>query len=157
MQQSAYNTSTETALLKVKSDILNAVDDRQVVFLVLIDLSAAKLLIMASCSNAFIIRLVYQGQHSKQFKMYLGSRTCGGFIDGFHSDSQPLIYGVPQGSVAVAHYSLFYTHYPLARLFVVINIQFHQYMQMTHNVSFNPKGQVLLKGLCTSYNIASVN
>jgi hypothetical protein len=43
MYQSAYkaNTSTETALLKVKSDILNAVDRQEVVLFVLLDLSAA--------------------------------------------------------------------------------------------------------------------
>ena len=37
MYQSAYvsNRSTETALLKVKSDVLNAVDRQEVVFLVM--------------------------------------------------------------------------------------------------------------------------
>ena len=41
--QSAYvsKRSTETALLKVQSDILNAVDRQEVVFLVMLDLSAA--------------------------------------------------------------------------------------------------------------------
>ena len=41
--QSAYksNSSTETALLKVKSDIMSALDNQQSVFLVLLDLSAA--------------------------------------------------------------------------------------------------------------------
>ena len=41
--QSAYvpNKSTETALLKVQSDILNAVDSREVILLVMLDLSAA--------------------------------------------------------------------------------------------------------------------
>ena len=43
MYQSAYvsNRSTETALLKVQSDFLNAVDRQEVVFLVMLDLSAA--------------------------------------------------------------------------------------------------------------------
>ena len=41
--QSAYKAfrSTETALLKVKNDLLKAVDNREVVLLVLLDLSAA--------------------------------------------------------------------------------------------------------------------
>ena len=41
--QSAYRAghSTETALIKVKADILNAVDNKEVVCLVLLDLSAA--------------------------------------------------------------------------------------------------------------------
>ena len=41
--QSAYKafTSTETALLKVKNDVLNAVDRREVVLLVLLDLESA--------------------------------------------------------------------------------------------------------------------
>ena len=41
--QSAYRAghSTETALIKVKADILNAIDNKEVVFLVLLDLSAA--------------------------------------------------------------------------------------------------------------------
>ena len=41
--QSAYkaNNSTETALLKVREDILQAIDHREVTCLVLLDLSAA--------------------------------------------------------------------------------------------------------------------
>ena len=41
--QSAYrsNHSMETALLKVKTDILNAVQNKQVTCLILLDLSAA--------------------------------------------------------------------------------------------------------------------
>ena len=43
MYQSAYtpNTSTETALIKVKNEMLNAVDRQEVLLLVLLDLSAA--------------------------------------------------------------------------------------------------------------------
>ena len=43
MFQSAYvsKKSTETALLKVQSDIFNVVDRQEVVFLVMLDLSAA--------------------------------------------------------------------------------------------------------------------
>ena len=43
INQSAYtpNRSTETALIKVKNEMLNAVDNREVVLLVLLDLSAA--------------------------------------------------------------------------------------------------------------------
>ena len=41
--QSAYRAdlSTETALLKIKTDILNNMDQKRVTFLVLLDLSAA--------------------------------------------------------------------------------------------------------------------
>ena len=41
--QSAYRVghSTKTALIKVKADILNAIDNKEVVCLVLLDLSAA--------------------------------------------------------------------------------------------------------------------
>ena len=41
--QSAYHAdhSTETALLKVKTDILNDMDNKKVNFLILLDLSAA--------------------------------------------------------------------------------------------------------------------
>ena len=40
--QSAYRVghSTETALIKVKADIVNAIDNKEVVCLVLLDLSA---------------------------------------------------------------------------------------------------------------------
>ena len=77
--QSAYrsNSSTETALLKVKSDIMSALDNQQAVFLVLLDLSAAfdtidHSILLNRMSNVFGIT----GSVQKWFHSYLTDRTC---------------------------------------------------------------------------------
>ena len=72
--QSAYRSghSTKTALLRVKSDILNAIDDRRGVFLVLLDLSAA---FDTTDHNILLNRLSYDfgisGNVRNFFKSYL--------------------------------------------------------------------------------------
>ena len=100
--QSAYvpNKSTETALLKVQSDILNAVDSREVVFLVMLDLSVAfdtidHGILLHCLQNNFGIA----GNVLKWIKSNLESKTYQVQIDGIFSDTYDLEYGVPQGSV----------------------------------------------------------
>ena len=100
--QSAYKSlhTTETALLKVKGDIMQHLSNRQGVFLVLVDLSAAfdtvnhKILLKRLATD-----LGVGGTVLKWFESYLTGRTTRVCIDGTFSKSHPLNYGVPQGSL----------------------------------------------------------
>ena len=105
--QSAYhaNHSTETVILKVKADILHAMDKQEVSCLVLLDLSAAfdstdHLILLKHLENHFGII----GVALKWIKSYLTGRTQMVVIgdknsDGAWSDPVDLDFGVPQGSV----------------------------------------------------------
>ena len=100
--QSAYRRghSTETALLKVKNDILCAIDRKEVMMLILLDLSAAfdtidHSILLKRLSERFgITDLALQWIES-----YLSERFQYVNINGHHSAQLPLKYGVPQGSV----------------------------------------------------------
>ncbi len=100
--QSAYRTahSTETALVRVCNDILQAIDNRQSVFLVLLDMSAAFDTIDHSIlSTVLQQRYRIVGTALKWFKSYLSDRTQEVRILGESSRPQPVVLGVPQGSV----------------------------------------------------------
>ena len=100
--QSAYRThhSTESALVRVSNDILHAIDNKQSVILVLLDMSAAfdtidhKILL-----NMLDERYGIGGTAHQWFQSYLSDRSQAVFILGMSSDSQPVNIGVPQGSV----------------------------------------------------------
>ena len=93
--------STELALLKVKSDLLHAMDNQEVTCLVLLDLSAAfdkvdhDLLL-----NLLHFRYGFDGTILNWISIYLRSRTQQVLI-GDNTSSKPtqLKCGVPQGSV----------------------------------------------------------
>ena len=94
--QSAYvsKRSTETALLKVQSDILNAVDRQKVVFLVMLDLSAAfdtidHVMLLQHLQNNFGI----SGKSLQRIRSYLESRVYQVQIDGLLSDMHTLQFG----------------------------------------------------------------
>lgn len=100
--QSAYRKyySTETALLKVSNDILRAVDQKEEVVLVLLDLSAA----FDTIDHNILLermekRFGFGGIALKWFKSYL--EHCVQSVKIKHSISKPrhISYGVPQGSV----------------------------------------------------------
>jgi hypothetical protein len=105
--QSAYRAkySTETTLLKVKSDILRAMDNKKVCCLVLLDLSAAfdtidREILLHRLETRFGI----SGTALKWLSSYLEGRSQKVVIgnpdlDGAASKSEPLLFGVPQGSV----------------------------------------------------------
>ena len=101
--QSAYRVrhSTESALLKVKSDLLHAMDNQEVTCLVLLDLSVAfdtvghDLLL-----NRLHFRYVFDGTILNWISRYLRSRTQQVLIgDNTFSKPTQLKCGVPQGSV----------------------------------------------------------
>ena len=101
IKQSAYKKyhSTETLLLKVKSDILMKMDKGDIVMLVLLDLSAAfDTIDHEILLNRLEKRYGLTGTVLKWFRSYLTNRTQSVIIDDQESDKIPLKYGVPQGS-----------------------------------------------------------
>ena len=100
--QSAYrpNHSTETALVRVQSDILWALDKKKIVILVLLDLSAA----FDTVRHSILLdRLEHNfgvtGNALAWFRSYLEGRTYCVSISGTQSQDVTLECGVPQGSV----------------------------------------------------------
>ena len=100
---SAYkeNHSTETLLVKIHSDIINAIDSQKVTLLVLLDLSAA-----FDTVSLEILTDIFQNQHAisgnvlSWFQSYLENRDQRVVINNSISDHRKLKYGVPQGSCA---------------------------------------------------------
>ena len=104
--QSCYHShhSTESTLLKVKADILRAMDNQEVVCLVLLDLSA----VFNTVNHAILIARLWDrfgigGTALEWFRSYLRRSQCVAIghlvMDGAFSDSKSLSQGVPQGSV----------------------------------------------------------
>ena len=100
--QSAYRAghSTEMALIKVKADLLNAIDNKEVVCLVLLDLSAA----FDTVDHQILLdRLKYMfgftGLVFNWIASYLSSRSQKVVVDHAKSPSTPLSFRVPQGSI----------------------------------------------------------
>ena len=100
--QSAYRLahSTETAILRVFSDIMNAMDKGQGTVLVLLDLSAA----FDTIDHEILCNRLkewcgIEGSCLEFFKSYLRGRLQAVEIAGQRSEWQELTCGVPQGSV----------------------------------------------------------
>ena len=98
--QSAYHEghSTETALVKVQNDILNAIDNHQVTIMLLLDLSAA----FDTVNHSILINRLENcvrvtGKELRWFKSYLLGRSQSVVIDDATSLCTKI--GVPQGSV----------------------------------------------------------
>ena len=100
--QLAYGAShsTETALLHIQSDVLLALDRKEAVFLLLLDLLSAfdttdHTLLLETLEMCFGI----SGQALSWFHSYLTDRFQIVRMDGSFSHKQKLDGGVPQGSV----------------------------------------------------------
>ena len=99
--QSAYKEhhSTETALLKVKNDLLMSMDKQHVTLLVMLDLSAA---FDTVCHSTLISRLEskfgVKGAALEWVRSYLLGRTQRVSVKGAVSENFDLRHGVPQGS-----------------------------------------------------------
>jgi len=102
LRQSAYRKyhSTETALLKVHSDICSSIDNGNAVLLGLLDLSSAfdtvdyDILLMRLRRSYGIVGVVHAWITS-----YLQDRTCYVLVNEQISRTITLVCGVPQGSV----------------------------------------------------------
>ena len=100
LNQSAYkpNHSVETAFVCVQNDILRAMDNQNIVIMLLLDLSAA---FDTVDHNVMMLRLTHDvgvGQTALNwFKSYLSERVQAVHINGSTSPARPLMCGVPQG------------------------------------------------------------
>ena len=142
--QSAYRSqhSTETALLKVKTDILDNMDKGCVNCLVLLDLLAA----FDTVNYQYLMdRLRYRfgldGKIMEWISNYLQDRTQKVVVDNVKSESVRLNQGVPQGSVlGPILFSLFIS--PLGDICRKYNICFHSYADDQQiYISFDPSIQ----------------
>ena len=100
--QSAYRVghSTEIALIKVKAGILNAIDNNEVVCLVLLDLSVAfdtvdHQILLERLKNMFGLT----GLVINWITSYLSGRFQKVVVGDANSSAVPLSCGVPQGSI----------------------------------------------------------
>jgi hypothetical protein len=140
--QSAYKTahSTETALLRVRNDIVNELDQGKIVMLVLLDMSAAfdtidHDILVNRLNNEYGIG----GCVLNWFSSYLKDRTSRVCVLGNYSSVHPLKYGVPQGSVAGPPIFTLYSK-PVTAIFRHFNIAYHVYADDTQlYVSYDPK------------------
>ena len=100
--QSAYRKqhSTETAVLKVLSDIYSAADASQITLLGLLDLSSA----FDTVDHQILFDRLqfsygFEGAVLGWFRSYLTGRSQYIRYNGVQSESASVLYGVPQGSV----------------------------------------------------------
>ena len=143
--QSAYQDghSTETALLCVQSDILQAIDKQNIVLLVLLDLSAA----FDTIDHSLLLRRLsdrigIKGQALEWFRSYLSERLQSVTVEGETSHSVPLAYGVPQGSVLGPILFTIYVS-PLGDIMRRHKVSFHTYADDTQiYLSFKPSASV---------------
>ncbi len=130
--QSAYRKhyGTETALLRVKNDILRAIDDKRGVFLVLLDLSAAFDTIDYDVLFHRLQSIGVTGPALQWIRSYICHRTQTVNINGTLSSPISLSSGVPQGSVLGP---LFFTIYsqPIAAIVRRHQLQVHCYADDT--------------------------
>ena len=140
--QSAYKQfhSCETALLKVKNDILMTMDKQQVSILLLLDLSAA----FDTVNHNLLLRRLsdrcgIQGHTYKWLESYLSERFQMVRIKSETSNKVPLTCGVPQGSVLGSLLFAIYT-LPLGDLICKrYNMNFHLYADYTQlYMAFTP-------------------
>ena len=131
--QSAYRSkhSTETALVKVQSDVINALDKGKAAALVLLDLSAA----FDTIDHQVLLHRLknYFGIKEKAlawFESYLINRSASVLVNGEKSAPQSINIGVPQGSVLGPILFTCYTT-PLGRIIQHHGLQRHFYADDT--------------------------
>ena len=117
----------ETALLRVKTDILRALDNQEVTCLVLLNLSAAfdmvdHQILIDRLTSMFCI----SGCALTLIRSYLTGRSHRVKIGESKSDPVSLHYGVPQGSVLGPILFTLYTH-PLGHIFKAHGLMYHLY------------------------------
>ena len=131
--QSAYRRfySTETALLKIQNDLLLAIEKQKVTALVLLDLSAAfdtidHTILLHRLENWFGV----SGVALQLLTSYLCGRTQSVIINNHCCPTEPLVTGVPQGSVLGPLLFTIYTT-PIAYTIQAHSFSFHLYADDT--------------------------
>jgi len=140
--QSAYTQyhSTETAIMRVQSDILSALDSGAIAVLVLLDLSAAfDTLDHDILLDRFKHTFAISGSALSWIASYLTDRYQTVIIDNELSDPSRLQFGVPQGSVLGPKKYPMYTK-PLGLLIQSHGLAYHMYADDTQvYVTFSKK------------------
>ena len=133
VHQSAFRPhhSTETALLRITTDLLNASDSGLVSALVLLDLSAAfdtidHQLLIERLNSTFGIR----DTALSWFISYLQDRSQSVITESLSSRPSPVCCGVPQGSVLGPVLFILYTQ-PLSCVIERHNLKYHSYADDT--------------------------
>ena len=108
--------STKTALIKVKADILNAIDNKEVVCLVLLDLLAA----FDTVNHQILLERLkimfgLTGTVINWITSYLSGRFQKVVVGYANSSAIPLSCGVPQGSILGPTLFMLYTT-PLSKI-----------------------------------------
>ena len=131
--QSAYRErhSTETALLKVQSDILTALDSGSGAVLLMLDLSAAfdtidHSILLSRLNSLYGI----SGDALDWFKSYLSNRVQRVIIGDTVSECKNLNFGVPQGSVLGPKIYCMYTK-PISDIIAGHGLSHHCYADDT--------------------------
>ena len=131
--QSAYRErhSTETALLKVQSDILTALDSGSGAVLLMLDLSAAfdtidHGILLSRLNSLYGI----SGDALDWFKSYLSNRVQRVIIGDTVSECKNLNFGVPQGSVLGPKIYCMYTK-PISDIIAGHGLSHHCYADDT--------------------------
>ena len=140
--QSAYRKrhSTETALLKVKTDIMKAMDNNKAVAVVMLDLSAAfdtvdHQILSRRLSETFnisgtVLNWITSYLHDRSFRVCIGDSS---------SAKHSLNFGLPQGSVVGPLFFSMYTFH-IGHIIRKHNISYHMYADdIQLYLEFNPK------------------
>ena len=117
--------------MKIYNDLLSSADDKKISIIALLDLSAA----FDTIDHDILIKRLhstfgFSGTVLDWFKSYLCDRTQCVVNGDFKSETLPLLYGVPQGSVlGPILYTLYTT--PIASIIKKYNLNYHMYADDT--------------------------
>ena len=143
-KQSSYKKhhSTETALIKIQNDILNAIDQQKCVVLLLLDLSAAFDTVDHSILlNRLKYRFGISGKAHQWIASYFETRRQAVLIDGNRSEEHIQTCNVPQGSVLGPKFFLDYES-PLGDIIRAHGLSAHFYADDTQlYLAFRPCDQ----------------
>ena len=150
--QSAYRErhSTETALLKVQSDILTALDSGSGAVLLMLDLSAAfdtidHGILLSRLNSLYGI----SGDALDWFKSYLSNRVQRVIIGDTVSECKSLNFGVPQGSVLGPKIYCMYTK-PISDIIAGHGLSHHCYADDTQLYIANLHSELLRMERCVA-------